>query len=280
VRWSFATIVLVPRGQWSPPPDAAARQRLWRWAAQSGFEGVELSPRWFDFDLLSNTELSQLCAEIEAEGLLVSGLNISRCILTRTQVREHVDRLWRAVEVASTLRAPVVTVSLSMPKPPTADRPLLRGDQIPEVERAATATLLADLACFVGLVRGVQLSLELHDDGLLDTPELLLDMLKRVDAPNVGVNPDLGNFCRTSDEPADWRAALQALAPHANCWHVKNYRRGEPAKLWEGDIDYAEAMAIMRAHGYTGWVSIEGYQGDVLSSQEESLAYLKQLAGK
>ena len=127
-------------------------------------------------------------------------------------------------------------------------------------------------------MQGVQLSLELHDDGLLDSPDLLLDMLNRINAANVGVNPDLGNVCRSSEEPTDSRAALEALAPHANCWHVKNYRRGQPATLSDGDIDYAEAMAIMRAHGYAGWVSIEGYQGDVLASQQESLAYLKQLA--
>jgi sugar phosphate isomerase/epimerase len=145
------------------------------------------------------------------------------------------------------------------------------------MEREQTADLLRSLAASAQ-PHGVQLSLELHDDGLFDTSVLLLDMVRRVDAANVGINPDLGNVCRSGDATIDWRATLEALAPYANCWHVKNHRGGQPAPLWDGDIDYTQAMAIMAAQGYAGWVSIEGYQGDVLASQQASLEYLQQLA--
>jgi len=124
--------------------------------------------------------------------------------------------------------------------------------------------------------RGIQLSLELHDDGLLDTPELCLDMLKRVASENVGLNPDLGNLIRSYPD-SDWRTALNSLAPRANNWHVKNYRGGQPSPIWDGQIDYAEAFQIMRAAGYTGWVSIESYFGDVLDLQAKSLAWLKRI---
>jgi sugar phosphate isomerase/epimerase len=277
MRWSFASIVLVPRGEWGEPPPDDKRRRIFSWAARAGFEGVELSPRWLDFHRLAEAELRRLRSEIQDEGLCVSGLNVSRSILTRTEkAREHLERLRRAVEVAAILSAPVITISLSMPTPPTADRTLLRGSQFPEAEREETADLLRSLAAAAESC-GVQLSLELHDDGLLDTPELLQDMVRRADAANVGANPDLGNVCR-SNGSFDWRGALETLAPRANCWHVKNYRGGQPAPLWDGDIDYAQAMAIMTARGYAGWVSIEGYQGDVLASQQASLEYLKQLA--
>lgn len=135
-------------------------------------------------------------------------------------------------------------------------------------------TVLGELAAR----SGIELSLELHDDGLLDTAELCLEMLRRVRLTNVGVNPDLGNLVRSSEAPANWRLALEALAPHANNWHVKNYRGGKPAPLWDGDIDYARAVKIMRAAGYNRWVSIESYFGDVLDLQTRSLHYLQQIA--
>ena len=65
--------------------------------------------------------------------------------------------------------------------------------------------------------------------------------------------------------------------PRANNWHVKNYRHREPAPVWDGDIDYDSALAVMVAAGYRGWVGIESYFGDVLDLQARSLRYLKDL---
>ena len=59
-------------------------------------------------------------------------------------------------------------------------------------------------------------------------------------------------------------------------WHIKNYRDGRPVPVWDGDIDYHWALAIMHGVGYEGWVSIESYWGD-LESQEQDLEYLKRL---
>ena len=78
MRWSFATIVLVPRGEWGPVSDAAARSRVFRAAAAAGFEGVELNPRWYDFLPLADAEMRQLSREVAEAGLCASGLNVSR----------------------------------------------------------------------------------------------------------------------------------------------------------------------------------------------------------
>jgi sugar phosphate isomerase/epimerase len=103
-------------------------------------------------------------------------------------------------------------------------------------------------------------------------------MYHEVDAPNVGVNPDLGNIIRAPDRSQDWRSALIELAPVTNFWHVKNYRAGKAVPIWEGEIDYRDAMSIMSDHDYQGWVSIESYLGQgVLQLQKQSLEYLKRL---
>ena len=181
------------------------------------------------------------------------------------------------MEVAEALGAEIINISLAMPTPPTPDRPLLVGRDVREIEFQRSAEMVADLAQQAHRA-GVKVSVELHDDGLLDSPELCLRFLSRIEAPNVGVNPDLGNICRSPGPLPDWEHALEILAPRTNCWHIKNHLNGNPVPVCEGDISYGRAFAIMNAAGYGGWVSIESYFGDVLDTQERSLKYLKRLA--
>jgi sugar phosphate isomerase/epimerase len=277
MQWSFATIVLVPRGEWGPKPGPDVCGRTFDWAARAGFSGVELSPRWLDFHASTSSELRALRRHLADAGLVASGLNISRCILTRTpEAPSHWSRLTRSVEVAEILGAEILNLSLSMPTLPGPHRPLLHGRDVPEGEFQRSAELVEGLARRARDV-GVRISVELHDDGLLDSAELCLRFLSMIAAANVGVNPDLGNICRAEPLP-EWEHALRLLVPRTNCWHVKNYRQGEGTPLWDGDIDYDRAFAIMKESGYKGWVAIESYFGNVLDLQRRSLEYLKRLA--
>jgi sugar phosphate isomerase/epimerase len=270
--------VLAPRGGRAAPPDAAGRARVLRWAADAGFAGVEVNPRWYDVLGLTGAGLRAFAAEVAAAELVVSGLNLNRGILTRTpDAARHLAEAERAVEVAAALGGPLVNLSLAMPTPPGPGRPPLRGCDVPDAEHERAAELVDGLAAKAEQA-GVTIALDLHDDGLLDTQELCLRLLRRVGRPNVGVNPDVGNVCRGPGPVPDWRGAFERLAPLARNWHVKNYRDFRPAPLWDGVIDYAAALAVMRRAGYRGWVSIESYFGDVLDQQRRGLDYLKRLA--
>ena len=276
MRWALASVVLVPRGTWGRPPTSGERRRVFQWARRAGFSGIELSPRWCDFHDMTRRQLRELRAEATDEGIGLSGLNLSRCILTRTtHAADHLDRLQRSVAVAEILGTDVINVSLSMPTSPGSGRAPLSGQDIPDSEHQRSAELVANVAHHAQKA-GIRLSVELHDDGLLDSPELCLQFLKGVGVPNVGVNPDLANLCRGSTPWSDWKAALVLLAPKTMCWHIKNYRDGRPVPVWDGDIDYQWALTIMHGVGYQGWVSIESYWGD-LESQEQELQYLKRL---
>ena len=59
-----------------------------------------------------------------------------------------------------------------------------------------------------------------------------------------------------ADHAGGARAALQQLA------REELSPPGSPRRVWDGEIDYAAALAIMGAAGYSGWVSIESYFGD------------------
>jgi sugar phosphate isomerase/epimerase len=216
--------------------------------------------------------------EVAAAGMRVSGLNLNRGILTRTHLADqHRAEAERAIRIASLLGAEVVNLSLSMPTLPTADHPALKGCDVPDEEHARAAEIVRELGSLAAQAN-VKIALDLHDDGLLDTPDLCLRLLDRVALGNVGINPDLGNICRGPGPLPDWRRALQLLAAHAHNWHVKNYRNQQPVPLWEGEIDYREVMGVMQAVGYRGWVSIESYVGDVFESQRLGLRHLQLLA--
>jgi sugar phosphate isomerase/epimerase len=274
MRWSLATVALVRRGA-TAHSDRQQRHRIFEWAAATGFQAVEISPQWLDIEHLSDAELRAVRDEAAATGLIISGLNINRVLRRDGALVGNKPQLERAIDVAAILSAPLITLSFSLPLDGIS-RPLLRGCDLPSAERDKNAHLIKALA-ERARPNGIQLSLELHDDGLLDTPELCLDMLQRVAAENVGLNPDLGNLVRSYPD-SDWRNALKSLAPRANNWHVKNYRGSQPSPIWDGQIDYVDAFQIMRTAGYTGWVSIESYFGDVLDLQAKSLAWLKRLA--
>jgi len=274
MRWSLATVALAPRGA-TAHANRLERLRILEWAATTGFEGIEISPQWLDITHLSNTELREFREDAAASGLAISGLNVNRILHPDAASVGSKLLLEHAIHVAAILSAPLVTLSFSSPLGDPS-RPFLHGCDVPQAERDQNADLIRDLAARA-LPHGFQLSLELHDDGLLDTADLCLDMLQRVASENVGLNPDLGNLVRSCPD-SDWRTTLKSLAPRANNWHVKNYRGSQPSPIWDGRIDYAEAFHIMRAAGYTGWVSIESYFGDVLDLQAKSLAWLKRLA--
>jgi sugar phosphate isomerase/epimerase len=281
-RWSFSTVVLVPRGAWMNAPSRPDRRRLFAWAAEAGFEGIEISPRWLDIHALSRPELDRLRADVEEVGLRVSGLNLNRFVLTRSpQAADHLRRLERSVDVAAALGAEVIALSQSLPTLPAGERPPLRGDDVPLPEHQDAVALIAPVATRAAQT-GVKLSIELHDDGLTDTTAWCLWHCFAVGGGGtgvgaVGVNPDLGNICRGPHALPDWEAALRRLAPYANVWHIKNYRDGRSVPIWDGDIDYVRAFGIMREAGYEGWVSIESYGGDdVLRLQQESLMWARE----
>jgi sugar phosphate isomerase/epimerase len=271
--------VLAPRFGWQRPPERADRQRLYRRIKRMGFDGLEWSPRWCDWDADVDAKVCILGQEVVESGLCVSAVNLNRFMLTRcAEAADHRVRLSRSVQIAPLLGASAVIISLSLPVRPGESRPTLIGQTVSEEELAETADVLR-AAAREAAEQGVELVLELHDDGLLDTPELCLAMRERIGVPNVSINPDLGNLIRQERARQSWREALRQLAPHTRYWHIKNYRAGQATPIWDGDIDYAEALATMTAAAYEGWVSIESYFGDdVMQLQEHSLQWLRTVA--
>jgi sugar phosphate isomerase/epimerase len=299
MRYALGATILsgwnYPRPMFSTLPTPEELTPLLRYTRLIGFEGIDLADSWLNWFALDDAGARALRQQIEAEGLVCAGMNPYRSILVgHESAGRNEERLYRTVEVAAILGAPVVNIPLSVPFPAVwseAERAarqldLRRAADYADADWQTTADKLIALARHAA-ARNVALSLELHDDGMLDDSEATLRLWRMIDQPNVGVNPDLQNLYRVPYPCENWRRALLNLAPHTNLWHVKScakthvvdeartYSRG--ATLVSGEIDYRWAMTMMVRAGFDGWISIESGGGDSFEAAATDLAYLKRI---
>jgi len=90
MRWSLATVALVPRGA-TAHADEQEQRRIFEWASAAGFQGVEISPQWLDIARFSEAELRGVRDRAAARGLAISGLNINRVLRRGAVVRGSPD---------------------------------------------------------------------------------------------------------------------------------------------------------------------------------------------
>jgi sugar phosphate isomerase/epimerase len=277
MRFSFATVVITPRSGERLSVTRDERRRIFRWAADAGFKGVDLSHRWFSFDRVDDAALLEMRRDIADSGLELASLVVSRCMFARA---DRADAGYALIEggvrAAEILGAPVLDVALGVPSSPKRARPV-RGEDFDDDSIGLLCRTMAILARRAARAN-TKIAMELHDDGPVDSAERLLDVVGRIGEPNVGVNPDLGNICRDPERVPNWRAALAKLASTALCWHVKNYKRGGAVELPDGIVDYLSAVRTMYEAGFEGWVSIETNlppPADLFEVQSRGLDYLR-----
>jgi sugar phosphate isomerase/epimerase len=110
---------------------------------------------------------------------------------------------------------------------------------------------------------GVKALLEIHFGTIVSSPALAFELLRDLD-PAIGVILDPANL--VIEGGMDLRMALDLLGERVDLVHVKNIRWEQtPAGRWrwrfdelaDGQCDWAEAIAALRAAGYDGWLSLE-----------------------
>ena len=158
----------------------------------------------------------------------------------------------------------------------------------PQLEKL---TRMFSSATEIAAKAGVKLALENHID--YNSSEIL-QLLKDVNSPNLGVNFDSGNFLRVLDDPVE---AMRKLAPHVLATHIKDLRpvRGTPADAWhffscvptgDGLILNEELARILSENGYKGFLAVEidflhpDYRGREDWVVRESVKTLRSIASK
>lgn len=158
----------------------------------------------------------------------------------------------------------------------------------PQLERL---TRMFSQAAALAEQAGVKLALENHIDYNSDE---ILQLLKDVNSPNLGVNFDSGNFLRVLDDPVE---AMRKLAPHVLATHIKDLRpvKGVSADAWhffscvptgDGLIQNEQLARILRQSGYEGFLAVEidflhpDYEGLEDWAVRKSISELRTIAAK
>ena len=123
----------------------------------------------------------------------------------------------------------------------------LRGATVEEAKKRCIGAL-EECAAYAG-TRGVVLGLENHG-GIVAEADDILEILRAVQSPWVGINLDTGNF-HTADPYRD----LERCAPYAvNVqFKVEMEKKGGPKE----EADLERAIKILRSANYQGYVTLE-----------------------
>lgn len=271
-------------------PERARRQLAW-WRSR-GIEGVVFYDNAPNFYRTDPSRFDDVRRAVTDEGLEIAAFNCLRKSLFMPDLMEaDLRKCEHILAVCAGLKPAIVDMSVNVPIPTGMDplqiaaRPLFRGDYASDEAYRVAAAYLKPFARRCGEF-GAQFSIELHDDGLQDTADGCLKLMRLIDEPNVGLNPDIGNWYRVPYQHREgWRAQVAKMAPHTNYWEVKNYKRilvpdDHRAYSWnvdldEGDLDFREAAVMLWRAGFRGWVCNEGGNGDRVRSTLKYVRYMR-----
>ncbi len=255
------------------------------WAQRQGVD-VEIIDAWADFYSFGEKELATMHDDFARRNIAVPAVCPTRVTLSDPELApQNAARVEKAIEVAEVMGAKIINASLVQTVPPHSSLDPETTDGHYETI-AAEVQKLADRAA----ASGIALAIELHQRTLVDTSMAMVKLLRLIDRPNVGVNPDLGNAFWAFPEPKEAAADVLAnLKPYANYWHLKNFNRvsfgvaGQAdyveVPLPYGDIDHRKAVRqMLTAPSYEGYICVEAcYNGDPFSLLETGVTYLKEI---
>jgi sugar phosphate isomerase/epimerase len=207
--------------------------------ADQGLAGAELTSYYFHKDV-TDAELLKVRRHAYLRGVNVSGTAVGNNFALpdgpdldkeKAYTKQWIDR-------AAILGAPHIRVFAGSPK------------GIDEAgARKQVIKTLEELGAYAA-TKGVWLGVENHG-GVVATPEGLLEIIKAVNSPAVGINLDTGNF-----HGPDPYADLARCAPWAVNVQIKVEIKRAGAKAME-PADLKKIAALLREANYQGWVALE-----------------------
>ena len=207
--------------------------------ADQGLAGAELTSYYFNKDV-TDADLLKVRRYAFLRGVSVSGTAVGNTFALpdgpelekeKAGVKQWIDR-------AVVLGAPHIRVFAGNPK--GIDEATARRQAIKSLEEVGA----------YAATKGVWLGVENHG-GIVATPDGLLEIIKAVNSPAVGINLDTGNF-----HGADPYADLARCAPWAVNVQVKVEIKRAGAKDME-PADLKKVAALLRGANYQGWVALE-----------------------
>ena len=291
IAYAFRRCASYPYNGPGLPTDASDRRQFLAKVKEIGFEGIELPAM-----NLADAAVDTLRAELEDAGVPCVAIRGGGGAAHPRVAAANKKRMEEAVRFAAKIGASVVNSTVTTPPRDPGGKGTYRGESVSqgssryasEADYERTANAVTDVAN-VAADLGVEISIEVHQNSIADNSWSALHLRELIDAPNVGINPDLGNIYWTYDIPEEsCEDAIVALAPHVNYWHCKSLCRVHipdletaiyvQVPLPDGEIDYRFAIAALLDAGYEGYLAIEGVRdGDAFHQDGRSVAYVKSL---
>jgi sugar phosphate isomerase/epimerase len=258
-----------------------------------GMDGMEIGFQALE-GLGSDAKVKDFGKRLADHGVPALVIRAGGSLTAAKGFKDNRDRLHRMVDTAGVVGADVINGALSAPtrypgKPGSSSgwyraQDSSRDAMIYDYERLAQELQGATDAA---ADKGVTISVEVHQNSIVDnswSAHLINDL---VDRDNFGVNPDLGNVYWTYDEPEETTDEhIKSVAPISVYWHCKNlFRVNHPENersvflrvaIPDGEIDYRYAITAMVEANYGGYMAIEGaWAGDQWRADGRSVEYAK-----
>ncbi|MBN8249243.1 MAG: sugar phosphate isomerase/epimerase [Verrucomicrobia bacterium] len=231
------------RDDFAPGKDGTpARLDMFRfldYCAEQGCDGAELTSYYFP-EQVADAELARVRRHAHVRGVTVSGTAVGNdfCLPPGPKRTADIADVKEWIRKAAILGAPHIRVFAGSAH-----------GQPPEVARRLCIEALEDCAAEAGK-HGILLGIENHG-GIVAEADALLDIVRTVQSPWVGINLDTGNF-HTDDPYAD----LAKCAPYAVNVQFKG-KISPRGQKQAGPADFARTFRILKEAHYQGWVALE-----------------------
>jgi sugar phosphate isomerase/epimerase len=231
--------------------------------ARLGVEGVDILHRQMDIDELGKLDAAAhvYCMKLKRHafraGVDLICLSIHQDFVSPdgAERQKWIEHTEKCIEIAYALGVPCIRLNSGRWKTIKSFDDLMKARGIEPVlegykEDDGFKWCIESIAKCVETAaqRGVILALENHW-GLSRTPEGQMRIIDAVKSPWLGALVDTGNFL---EDPYD---KIAKVAPHAVFVQAKTYEGG--GEWYTLDLDYPRIAKILRAAGYTGYVSLE-----------------------
>jgi len=258
------------------PFDDAARR-----ISEIGYQGLEVMadvPQAWPAHLLERDKAA-IRRTVDERGLTISNVNafMMNAVGDRRQPYWHpswiepdpnyrqirVDHTLRSLELAKEIGAPSITTEPGGPLEigQSWSRALLQfvEELKPAIEQAERLD--------------TWLLIEPEPGLLIENSEQLLEFMRHIDSPRVGLNFDVGHFYCVGEDPAQAIRRLSALIRHFHIEDIASSREHHHLIPGDGAIDFAAVFQAIRDIRYHGWMTVELYPYVDDPDQAARLAY-------
>lgn len=223
-------------------------------AVDNGIDGLDLTVYWFPNT--SDSFLLPLRREAYRNAVEIYSISIrtNMCQPTPELREKEIAEVRKWVDVANTLGAGHIRVfGGNVPKDATEDQ---AAGWVKEVLKRS-----ADYAATKGIILGLE-----NHGGITERAERIIEIVKAVDTPWVGINLDTGNFNRRVFEQ------IEMCLPYSVNVQVKAEMRDDTGQ--RGRQDWNRVVGMIARSGYRGYLALE------YESQEPAATAVPRLLGE